>query len=357
MGLLETQLLLKRKTDARQSAARLEAILDTADPRLFQMATLLAVHEEYSTAIPTLERLNRNRPVSFEVPYNLALAYLQTGQDEQTARVLRSFPGLEQRADGLHLLGQVEQKRKRPEEALEAFSRAAALQPRNEHFRFDYANQLLQAGQDEKASVAFVQGSRDFPQSWKLRAGLGACQYLAGQYERAAESLLEAVRIEPDSSITFFLLGKLYPLAVDSQERIREAFRRYLDRPRTDAWAYFNFGSILFLQAQFQSQPDFKPAIRHLRRALELSPQFPEASLQLGLVFQTQGKLDESVRILEQVVAAAPELALARYRLAQIYQRLGAKEKAQAEFSAYEKLKAQARPNEEIHSILQTVGR
>ncbi len=72
-------------------------------------------------------------------------------------------------------------------------------------------------------------------------------------------------------------------------------------------WAYFNFGSILFLRAQAQTRPDFEPAIRHLRRALELSPQFPGASLQLGMVLQSQGKMDESIRILEQVVATAPE--------------------------------------------------
>ncbi|MSO23543.1 MAG: tetratricopeptide repeat protein [Acidobacteria bacterium] len=357
MGLLETRLILKRNTDALQSAAMLEAILDSADPRLFQMATLIAVHKEYSSAITILERLNKNLPGSFEVPYNLALAYVQTGQNDQAARVLRSVPSLDQRAEGLNLLGQVEQKRNRPEEALEAFSLAAALQPRNEQFRFEYANQLLQAGKDEKAAEAFGQGCLDFSQSWKMRAGLGACQYLSGQYERAAQSLFEAVRIEPNSSTTFFLLGKLYPLAVDSQEWIREAFSRYLDHPRTDAWAYFNFGSILFLHAQSQTQSDLEPAIRNLRRALELSPQFPEASLQLGMVFQTQGKLDESVRLLEQVVASAPDLALARYRLAQTYQRLGAKEKARVELAAYEKLKAQSKSNEEIHSILQTVGR
>jgi tetratricopeptide (TPR) repeat protein len=357
MGLLETQLLLKRNIEAQQSAARLEAILEKSDPRLFQMATLLAVHEEYSSAIPILERLNKNMPESFDVPYNLALAYVQTRQNDQAAQVLRSAPGLDQRAEGLNLLAQVEQKRNRPQEALVTFRQAAALQPRNEQFRFDYANQLLQTGKSEKAAEAFSQGCLDFSQSWKMRAGLGACQYLAGQYERAAQSLLGAVQFEPDSSITFFLLGKLYPLAVDSQERIREAFSRYLDRPRKDAWAYFNFGSILFLHAQSQAHADFEPAIRYLRRALELSPKFPEASLQLGMVFQTQGKLDESVRILEQVVATAPELASARYRLAQTYQRLGAKEKAQVEFAVYEKLKAQSKPDEEIHSILDTVGR
>jgi tetratricopeptide (TPR) repeat protein len=320
------------------------------------MTTLLAVHEEYSSAISILERLHKNLPGALDVSYNLALAYAQTEQNDQAAEVLR-FPGLDQKAEALNLLGQVEQKRNRPEEALVTLSRAAILQPRNEQFRFDYANQLLQTGKSEKAAEAFSQGCLDFSQSWKMRVGLGACQYLAGQYEKAAQSLLVAVQIEPDSSIIFLLLGRLYPLAVDSQMKIREAFSRYLDRARTDAWAYFNYGSILFLEAQSQKQPDFEPAVRYLRRALELSPQFAEASLQLGLVFQTQGKVDESVRILEQVVAASPELASARYRLAQTYQRLGAKEKARIEFAAYEKLKARSKPDEEIHSILQRVGR
>jgi tetratricopeptide (TPR) repeat protein len=46
LGLLETQLLLKRNIDARQSAQKIDELLTPTDPRLFQAATLLAMHQE-----------------------------------------------------------------------------------------------------------------------------------------------------------------------------------------------------------------------------------------------------------------------------------------------------------------------
>jgi tetratricopeptide (TPR) repeat protein len=357
LGLLETQLLLKRNVDARKSALRIEELLTPADPRLFQTATLLAMHQEYSSAIPILERLKKNAPGSFDIHYNLALAYVRTGQNDLAAQGLRSLPGSARQAEGLNLLGQVEEKRNRPQEALEAFSRAATLEPLNEQFRFDYANQLLQQELVKNAMEAFQQGCLDFARSWKMRVGLGAAHYLSGKYEESAQSLLQAIEIMPDASVAFFLLGKVYPLVTDSQETIRKAFDRYLEQPRKDAWAYFHSGNILFLQMQSQPASDFEPVIRLLRRALELSPRFAEASLQLGLVLQTQGKLEESIRLFEQAVASAPDMPSAHYRLAQAYQRSGSREKAQAEFTAYERLRAQSRSGEEVRSILQMMGR
>jgi tetratricopeptide (TPR) repeat protein len=356
LSLLETQLLLKRDAEARQSAKKLETLLDPADPRLFQVATLLASYHDYLSAIPILARVTSSLAAPFEAHYNLALAYFHTGQYDQAARALQAFDAAAQRAEVLNLLGQIEEKRQQSQAALRAFEKAAMLEPANEQFRFDHANQLLQQGATEDALKAFRQGCRDFSRSWKMRVGLGACQYLSGQYETAARSLLEAVDIAPDSQIAFFLLGKVYEQAPSSQKEIREAFRHYLDQARNDAWAYFHLGTILFLEAQPQPQPDFEPAIHHLRQALQLSAGFPEASLQLGIIFQAQGKQTESIRLFEEVVAMAPDMASAHYRLALAYQQQGLKEKAQAEFAAHEKLRSEPQSHK-VRSALQSLGR
>ena len=267
LGLLETQLLLKRNGEARQSAHRIDELLTADDPRLFQTATLLAVYQEYTSSIPILERLRKNAPGSFEVHFNLALGYFRIGKNSQAAQVLRSFPSLGERAEGLNLLGQVEEK-DRPKAALEAYGKAAFLEPQNEQFRFDYASQLLQQSQTEKAAEVFRQGYSDFARSWKMRVGLGAVQYLSGKYAESVQLLLEAVQIAPNTPITYFLLGKVYPLAASSQENIRKAFDRYLAQDRADAWAYFHSANILFLDAQSLPQPDLTSVIRRLQRAL-----------------------------------------------------------------------------------------
>jgi Tfp pilus assembly protein PilF len=87
-----------------------------------------------------------------------------------------------------------------------------------------------------------------------------------------------------------------------------------------------------------------------------LSPVFPEANLQLGIILQAQGKQAESIHLFEEVVAMAPDLASAHYRLALAYQQQGLKEKAQAEFAAYEKLRLQPQ-SQKVRSLLQSLGR
>jgi tetratricopeptide (TPR) repeat protein len=121
LSLLETQLLLKRDAEARQSAKKLETLLDPADPRLLQAATLLASHHDYLSAIPILARVTNSPSAPFEAHYNLALAYFQTGQYDQAARALQAFDAAARRAEALNLLGQIQEKRQHPQAAPSGF--------------------------------------------------------------------------------------------------------------------------------------------------------------------------------------------------------------------------------------------
>ncbi len=78
MGLLESQLLLKRRDQARLSARKLKALLKPQDPGFFQTGTLLALNGEYTSAIPFMEQARQVFPQSYDVSYNLALAYFRS---------------------------------------------------------------------------------------------------------------------------------------------------------------------------------------------------------------------------------------------------------------------------------------
>ena len=106
-------------------------------------------------------------------------------------------------------------------------------------------------------------------------------------------------------------------------------------------------------KAESQRPPDFDSAVQNLRKALELSPEFPEANLQLGIVLQAQGKLNDAIRLLEKAVSISPNLSAAHYRLALAYQRQDRKQDAQKEFDVYERLKTQLKKEDEERSVLQ----
>ncbi len=63
-GILECRLLLKQFPESRQLTAKLENLLPVHDPRLFQVATMLALYRQYDAAIAIMERVREVYPKS-----------------------------------------------------------------------------------------------------------------------------------------------------------------------------------------------------------------------------------------------------------------------------------------------------
>ena len=104
MGLLERQLLLRQRAEARLSAQRLTRFLSPRDPRYLRVASLLAAHQDYVAAIPLMENVQREFPQSYEVNFNLALAYFDAQSYEKAAETLGSLINHEPPAEAYNLL-------------------------------------------------------------------------------------------------------------------------------------------------------------------------------------------------------------------------------------------------------------
>jgi tetratricopeptide (TPR) repeat protein len=355
-GVLECRLLLKQTEAAQQVTKKLEALLPPQDPGLFRIATMLALYQQYDPAISILERIQKVYPQSRDVAYNLALAYFRAGNYDRAARSLEPLLQQAGAAEAYSLLAQAQERLQLQTQTLQAYQRAAELEPGNEDYRFDYACALLQYAGGEAAVKAFSSATSDFPKSWKMRAGLGSAYYLAGRYENAAATLLEAVELEPASRIAYYLLGKAYDAAGNRQADIRAAFKAYLEKQPQDAWAYYHYSTMLYLEAQSGLAPDFGAAKACLCKALALNPGFAEAHLQMGIIEQAEGRLAESVQSLESATRINPNLPATHYRLGQVYQRLGNKERSKAEFDLFEKLKASSAAQEKQEVVQSLSG-
>ncbi|MCW5977635.1 MAG: tetratricopeptide repeat protein [Bryobacteraceae bacterium] len=343
IGMLESQLLLKRAAEARQTAAMLGTLVDSRDPRLFQAATMLGLYGEYAAAIPLLERVRKAHPESYDAAYNLALAQYQASEYDRAAEELQAL----RTAEAYNLLGAVEEKRKRMGESFEALKKAAELDSRNEDFRYDHATAILLYREVKDAVASFEAAARDFPRSWRLRLGLGAAQYLAGNYDAAVQALLDAARIEPEARPVFRLLGLTYETAPAMQPEIAKAFAGYLKRRDDDAWAHYHYGAILSMRAR-AGEEVAQEAKTRLRRALELEPDLAVAHMEMGVLAQATGDVATAVQSLERAVKLRPDLATAHYRLGLAYQKIGEKEKSRAELALFQKLKAASEESERI---------
>ena len=355
IGKLESQLMLDRTADARATTRQLQTLLPDTDPRLFQVATLLAQHGESAAAIPIIERVQHAFPESYDVNYNLALACFEAGQYERASQALQPLTGPRGGAEAFDLLGGVEEKRAHPDAAEQAFAEAARREPANEDYRFNYANALLQHGKLQAAIAAFRSALADVPRSAKLRIGLGSAYYLSGEYEPSAQALLEAVKAKPDSATAFFLLGEAYESAGKFQPEIEHAFESYLKRKPHDPWAHYHYAAILYTRAQADGQNRYEAAALNLREALRLNPRFPEAYFESGLIALAEGKLQSAVEAFKKAISLDPQLAPAHYRLGLAYQRLGDAELAKQELDKFRALKNDERYHAQVLQSLSSM--
>ena len=351
LGVLESQLILGRNAEAQQSIGRVQRLVADDDPRLVQMAALLTEHNDFADASEVLERAWRASPHSYELAYNLTLACMQTRRYDRAAEVMGRFTGLEGKAEAFDLLGTIEEKRGRATEAERAFGEAARREPANEEYRFDYGNALLQHGKTAAALTVFGEGAEELPKSWRLRIGLGSAYYLAGDYERSAGALLDAVRLKPDSIPAYYLLGEAYESAPKRQAEIVQAFDQYLRTSPRNAQAYYHYGAILYARGNPQG------AEASLKEALRLDPKLAEAHLQLGILALADGRTPEGVGMLERAAQLAPRLAAAHYRLGLVYQRMGDATRAKKEMEEFRALQAEGRERERVLSSLSSVAR
>ena len=205
----------------------------------------------------------------------------------------------------------------------------------------------------DAAIAVFASGVRDFPSSGKLRIGLGCAYYVAGKYEEAARSILQATTLDPHNRLAYFFLGKVYERAYARQDAITDKFRAYAQQSPDDAWFYCHYGTILYLRSQADAQPDYEPAKSYLSKAIHLDPGFAEAYLQLGIISQKEGQFEQSVGFLAHAVQANPKLASAHYRLGLAYARLGQGGKAKREFEVFQNLDSESQTEPERRQIIQ----
>ncbi len=202
--------------------------------------------------------------------------YLNTSNREAAARQLRSMleanPGNER---ATYVLGALAFQEDRLEEAEDLLSRALLLQPLLEPAYYDLAGVKLSRNKPEEALAVLESARRMFPKKESFLV-----EFYTGLAHARAERFAEAVR--------FFTAAEVVA-SVDERERLNHQF-------------YFQYG------AACERKGDFAEAEKHLRKALELSPEFADALNYLGYMWADRGEnLEEAREMIEKAVELEPE--------------------------------------------------
>lgn len=330
--LVDLRVLLENKK-LFEASAKAKALAASGDPDvMLSAATALGRSGFHQEALPVLRRVVEARPRYAEAFYNMALAHVSLEQPQRAVSPLRQAVEL------------------RPE-----FYEAQVL----------LANLLVEGGQQEAAIPHLRTAVRLRPNHAKLAAFLGL-QYLHGRFYQDAVGILRtAVDLEPANADLRFLLVDAHYKNHDFERALevaREAANDFPDLANSHyqvAWQLENMGQFAeaegFLERALELDPQFTEASRLLgevllrlgdaegslgpfRRALAQDPQSAHAYAGLGKALVQLKRYEETVRAMERAIEIDSELASLHLHLSQAYRALGRTEEAKREAETFTRL-------------------
>ena len=292
-------------------------------------------------ARPLLAEAQQINPSAYDNGYDLAMAQLITGQLAQARQTIQSLLQLKNTGELHNLLGQVEEKDGKFVAAVNEYEIAAHMDPTEDNL-FDWGTELLLHRTYEPAIDVFRAASQRYPKSPRLMIGLGMALYARGLYEDAVNALLKAADLDPSDPRCYLFLSRAYQSSPNQADDVIQRFQRYAELQPDNARAQYYYAMSLWKGKQAGgSSFDVNQVEALLKKSIALDGSIAEAHLQLGDLYADKHQYAESIPEYVTALSLNPNLPDAHYRLGTDYVHMGQKDRAQAEFNAYQALRAQ----------------
>ena len=297
--------------------------------------------------IPYLEKAQRVNPAHYVNGYDLALAYLETGDLSDASRQIRELLGRQNTAELHNLLGETEEKAGNYVVAANEFQVAAHMDPSEKNI-FDWGNELLLHRGYEPAVKVFSTGVERFPQSAMLHIGLGVAFYSLGSYDPAAKALCRATDLDPSDPRPYLFLGQMFDISLSQTDEVTKRLKRFAEtQPRNALASYYYAMSLWKGQRGQTAKANTNEIASWLERSASLDAKFPDPRLQLGILYAGEQKYADAIREFKDAIRLKPDLADAHYRLAQAFSRTEQKALADEEFVLYKRFHQQEMAEDE----------
>jgi Flp pilus assembly protein TadD len=191
-------------------------------------------------------------------------------------------------------------------------------------------------GANAEAAESLTQAVALDPESFDAQFYLGRVQYAASDFAGAVKSFRAAVRLNPRHAEARFFLGTVLEFLGDADAALSE----YTELARLDPQSAIGQVGLGALQVK---QGKIEDAVATLKRAVALDPKIFEAHWALGRALALGERFPEAIESLRAAVALMPERVDAHYQLGLALRRAGRVEEAKAEFATVERLNAEFR--------------
>jgi len=254
--------------------------------------------EQYSEAVPALERYLAGHSDDAFARQLLGLSYFIEEKYSQTVEVLRPFSKNPPDDPGLLFAWGTALVRTRQSEAAADIFRRLLLQNAN------------------NASVHFL---------------LGQAYAQQEDYPNAGKELKTALQLDPRLPEAHYYMGLVY-LHQSEFEAAATEFRSELELRPGDPVSTYHLGFTLLAQGQLPE------AVATLRQVIQVKPDYEAAQFELGRALLQQGDAPEAVQHLEIATKLTPDHDAAFFQLSQAYRRAGRIPEATSTLAKYQRL-------------------
>jgi tetratricopeptide (TPR) repeat protein len=221
------------------------------------------------------------------------------------------------------LKAQYEELARQDDRAVGSMKRAAHEAGGPYYLELETAKMLARNGRLEEASGFVDRAAAMRPEDPEPRLFAGYLASVSGQWQKAEENYLEALKLEPTNEEAVSFLGAMYA----ESGRLDEASAAF---SRLGALTPGSHLPDYFLGRVALRRGDGKEALRHFERSVLKRPDFVESIVELALLNEQDGNLKAAERNYRQIIRYRPDIDMAKARLSRILAKTGKRREAVA---------------------------
>jgi len=297
----------------------------------------------------------------WEAYYNLGIVYFNSGSYDkalqQFNKVIQALPNFDKSYFGR---GLIYEKQNKYDLAIADFKKVTELNPNDFKPFFKLGEISLKQKQYKKAVTFLTQATKINPSYAPAYYILGNIYYEQNRYRKAIGYYKKATKLDDKNALYHLKLGDCYYRSEIYYNALNE-INTSINLRSNDAMAYFLKGITIYKQAVLQelvnafleilsennskdktNQPadlnkpktSFNPVKKHqvyvdmakaFKNAVDLKPNFMEATFNLALTYHEMGSTDEAKKYYLRTIQLRPNLIRVHLKLAELYTQTGRK--------------------------------
>jgi len=289
---------------------------------------------ESMRAIETLEEALKYDPESADIRTNLAMLYLQQQQFEKVLETLGAITDLNERdTRAVTALAVCNFVLGRYERAVYFYAKLARLHPEDRDLTLTLAVALHLNGETEESEKVLRRLPNDPPTQAQYHVILADAFRFRAQLPQALAEYEKAIALAPNLPLVNYRLGVLQS-ELHEYEKAARSFQQELRIDPNSSDANYSLGAYYFNNGN-----DPGTARTYFEKTLEIDPQHLGAYLGLMKLYLSSSRAAEALQLAEKAEELGRENDEFHYLKSRIYNLLGNKDQAEKELKIFEGMK------------------